>query len=302
MVRWERGGAARNSQVTPTHLIGRLGILRARGNPSWNEQSSFNFNGAQTINEPHLPEQKDRPRCYVKSSTAQNTFLPIPGLISCAGVTGRWELLFHAQNAVRPYSNGCRDSSKARFFVQLFFVQRSYIVTVIIDSHLHVLLMCKCGMYNEDWLTRNKFPIKYPVLEGKRAIKRQLYDGSFTAREADSTVSDSTCKDTSGKLLREKTCVNFEILLLFMKFGGVASFDITSEQSISLQKSYFPPICKSFFAWNFPPLRYFAASLFTVFIECRLQLMPSGNGRTIDTFTCTRTCTTVHIVYDKCMM
>ena len=196
MIRWERGGAARNSQVTPTHLIGRLGILRARGSPSWNEQSIFNFSGAQTINEPHLPEQKDRPRCYVKSPTVQNTFQSIPGLISCAGVTGRWGLLAHAQNAVRPYSNGCRDSSKARLFVQLSFVLRSYIVTIIINCHLHVLLMWECGLYDEDWLTRNKFPIKYPVLEAKRAIKRQLYDGSFTAREADPTVSDSTCKDS----------------------------------------------------------------------------------------------------------
>ena len=28
-------------------------------------------------------------------------FWPIPGLISCFGVTGRWGLLSHAQNAVR---------------------------------------------------------------------------------------------------------------------------------------------------------------------------------------------------------
>ena len=28
------------------------------------------------------------------------TFRPIPSLISCAGVTGRWLLLSHAQNAV----------------------------------------------------------------------------------------------------------------------------------------------------------------------------------------------------------
>ena len=34
-------------------------------------------------------------------TTVQDTFRPIPGLISCAGVTGRWGLLTHAQNAVR---------------------------------------------------------------------------------------------------------------------------------------------------------------------------------------------------------
>ena len=48
-----------------------------------------------TINEPHLP--KNRPRCYVKSPTAQDAFQLIPGLISTAGVTGRWGLLCHAQ-------------------------------------------------------------------------------------------------------------------------------------------------------------------------------------------------------------
>ena len=39
---------------------------------------------------------KNRPRCYTKSRTAQDAFRPIPGLISCAGVTGRLGLLFHA--------------------------------------------------------------------------------------------------------------------------------------------------------------------------------------------------------------
>ena len=38
---------------------------------------------------------------YVKSLTVQNAFQSIPNLISCAGVTGRWELISHSQNAVR---------------------------------------------------------------------------------------------------------------------------------------------------------------------------------------------------------
>ena len=68
-------------------------------------------------------------------------------------------------------------------------------------------------------------------------IKRQLCDGSFTAREADSIVSDS--KDSSRKLLREKTFVNFEVLLLFMEvfsanFGGVASIGSTSKQAVKV--------------------------------------------------------------------
>ena len=44
---------------------------------------------------------KNRPRCYTKSPTAQDTFQSIPGLISCTRVTGRLGLLFHAENGVR---------------------------------------------------------------------------------------------------------------------------------------------------------------------------------------------------------
>ena len=44
--------------------------------------------------------------------TAQDVFRPIPGLISSAGVTGRWGLLYHAQNGW-PYSKVGGDSSKA---------------------------------------------------------------------------------------------------------------------------------------------------------------------------------------------
>ena len=44
--------------------------------------------------------KENRPGFYLKSPTAQDVFLPIPGLISCTGVTGRWGLLSHAQNAV----------------------------------------------------------------------------------------------------------------------------------------------------------------------------------------------------------
>ena len=34
---------------------------------------------------------KNRLRCYVKSPTAQDAFWAIPGLISCTGVTERWD-------------------------------------------------------------------------------------------------------------------------------------------------------------------------------------------------------------------
>ena len=42
--------------------------------------------------QPHLPEKKVG-LVLCKSPTAQDGFWPIPGLISCAGVTGRWGLL-----------------------------------------------------------------------------------------------------------------------------------------------------------------------------------------------------------------
>ena len=36
-----------------------------------------------------------------KVTNTQDTFRPIPGLISCTRVSGGWRLLSHAQNAVR---------------------------------------------------------------------------------------------------------------------------------------------------------------------------------------------------------
>ena len=54
---------------------------------------------------------KNRPRCYVKSPTAQDVFQPIPGFISCAEVTGRWGLLcqhWHQVTAHRPCNNSRR--------------------------------------------------------------------------------------------------------------------------------------------------------------------------------------------------
>ena len=56
---------------------------------SWDEQST------------NHSSLKTRPRCYAKSPTGQDAFQAIPGLISCAGVTRRWGVLSHAQNAVR---------------------------------------------------------------------------------------------------------------------------------------------------------------------------------------------------------
>ena len=54
-----------------------------------------------TLSMNHISLKKNRPRCYAKSPTAQDTFRPIPGLISCTGLTGKWGLVSYAQNAVR---------------------------------------------------------------------------------------------------------------------------------------------------------------------------------------------------------
>ena len=42
------------------------------------------------------PKKNNIPRCHVKSPTAHDMFWPIPGLISCAGVTRRWGLPSYA--------------------------------------------------------------------------------------------------------------------------------------------------------------------------------------------------------------
>ena len=54
----------------------------------------------QSMNHSSVKKKESRPRCYVKSPTAQDVFLAIPVLISCAGVTRRWGLLSHAHAAV----------------------------------------------------------------------------------------------------------------------------------------------------------------------------------------------------------
>ena len=57
---------------------------------------------------------QNRPRRYAKSPTVQDVFQPIPGLISSAGVTGRWGLPSHAQNTVR-WLVLLKSSSKATY-------------------------------------------------------------------------------------------------------------------------------------------------------------------------------------------
>ena len=49
----------------------------------------------------HTSLEKGRPRCKVIHRISQEALEPIPGLIGCTGVTGRWRLLSRTQNAVR---------------------------------------------------------------------------------------------------------------------------------------------------------------------------------------------------------
>ena len=91
-------------------------------------------------------KNRNRPWCYVKLPTVQDAFRPIPGLISCAGVTGRWGLLSHAQkcNQMAGLIKSLVETPwKHHLFMQLFIVQlsfvwRSCIAVAIVNHH-----MCK---------------------------------------------------------------------------------------------------------------------------------------------------------------
>ena len=87
----------------------------------------------------HMHEQstnhislKNRPRCYTKSPTVQDAFRPIPGLISCTGVTGRWGL-HRMQSGGWLYSKSGRESTIS--LCSCSFVWRSYIAIVIVVWH-----------------------------------------------------------------------------------------------------------------------------------------------------------------------
>ena len=72
------------------------------------------------------PYKQARPRCYTKPSTVQNIFQPIPGLINCTGVTGRWGLLPHVQNAVRRLALSPGGWQWQRFCTQVDYIATKY--------------------------------------------------------------------------------------------------------------------------------------------------------------------------------
>ena len=59
-------------------------------------------------------------RGFAKSPTAQDMFQPIPGLISCAGVTGKWGQLSNVVRAWRSLIHMVGSNSQ-HLFVQLSF-------------------------------------------------------------------------------------------------------------------------------------------------------------------------------------
>ena len=65
------------------------------------EKSQRNWIGICMNNQWTTFPYKKRPRCYVKSPTAQDVFRPIPGLINCTGVTGRWESNRYAHSKLK---------------------------------------------------------------------------------------------------------------------------------------------------------------------------------------------------------
>ena len=65
-------------------LVGTWGLLLA---PMALGYTVHEYMDEQTVNYISL-NKEGRRSCYVKSPTAQDAFWPIPGLISCAGVTG----------------------------------------------------------------------------------------------------------------------------------------------------------------------------------------------------------------------
>ena len=80
----------------------------------------------------------------------------------------------------------------------------------------------------------------------------------------------------SGKLLREKTFADFRVLWLFAKvfstkFGGTLSFGVV--QVSNPRKSYFSPICESFFPRKFPAIRYLSVPRsLTVSVRAKVPL------------------------------
>ena len=101
---------------------------------SWLALYSFMYE--QSMNQISL---KNRFGCYAKSPTGQDTFWPIPGLISCTEVTGRWGLLYHAQNVVRwlALSKVDRSSLFVSFCASLFIMTHQYWTPLVVLSTPH---------------------------------------------------------------------------------------------------------------------------------------------------------------------
>ena len=87
----------------------------------------------------------------MQSHPLRRMLWPIPSLISCTGVTGRWGLLSHAQNAVRwpALSKRLVEALQSyHLLVQLSFVRLKVLVIVIVtcftNACTHTCTSCIC--------------------------------------------------------------------------------------------------------------------------------------------------------------
>ena len=87
---------------------------------------------------------KNRPRCYAKSPTVQNMFWPILGLISCAGVAGKWELPVTSNQDIFIHTD--ENLTQTASWV-LFF---SFTSSAIMLVRLRISNCRFCLLYNKD--------------------------------------------------------------------------------------------------------------------------------------------------------
>ena len=111
----------------------------------------------RTINKPHLPYKTGLD--VMQSPTAQDAFRPTPGLISCTGVTGRWGLLSHAQNAVR-WLALCR--SQQRLMNPCFKQTNHKLIDPLLHSYgTHIIVVT--GVHMIEWLAQLKVKIETKI-------------------------------------------------------------------------------------------------------------------------------------------
>ena len=112
----------------------------------------------------------NRPRCYAKSPTAQDAFQPIPGLISCAGVTGNGDchIMHKMQSEVSRDSenlestvslSNCSSCSCMRVYVCVCMVCACM---VLVYMCVHAWCMCVCVIHLTQYTCTHTYSHKTP--------------------------------------------------------------------------------------------------------------------------------------------